>query len=456
MFCLNSNNRLFIIKICNSLIFNNLTSTTMVKKNILFLTLITIAGLCWQCGNDGGDPQPDNTPSITSFTPTSAGVGATVTITGTNFSTTASSNVVKFNGKTATVTSATATSITTTVPIGTTTGKITVEVAGKTATSSNNFTFLRYTTVSNFVGGQTGSTDGTGTTAQFSEPFNIVKDSQGNFFVTDNSNNTIRKITSQGVVTTLAGTAGQTGNTDGTGASARFNSPTSMCIDASDNLYVVDFIAHRIRKITPTGVVTTFAGSTTGASGDVDATGTSARFNNILSITIDTQGTLYVMDNGNKKIRKITPAGVVTTMFSNFNAGSTVNVLYMSPQNILYIGTNVYVGIVNQSSGVVSTLAGSSPSGFADGAGNIAKFKGVASIDTDSDGNLYVADQNNNRIRKITPAGVVSTFAGTGTAGLTDGAIEQATFTKVADISLINSTIYVLERAPANVIRKIE
>ncbi|TAD93715.1 MAG: hypothetical protein EAY75_00830, partial [Bacteroidetes bacterium] len=401
--------------------------------------------------------KPNETaPTIASFTPASGGIGATVTITGTNFSTTASSNVVKFNGTAAIVTSATATSIVTTVPVGTTTGKITVEVAGKTATSASDFTFIRYTAVSTLAGGGTGSADGTGTAARFSEAYQIVTDSQGNCFVTDNSNSTIRKITPQGVVTTFAGTVGQTGNTDGTGAAARFNSPSYMCIDASNNLYVVDFTAHRIRKITPTGEVTTFAGSTSGTSGDVDATGTNARFNNIRGMTIDTQGTLYVMDGTNKKIRKITPAGVVTTMLSNFNTVATVNALHMTSQNILYIGMNINIGIVNQTNGTVTTLAGGNSTGFADGTGTNARFALVASIGTDSDGNLYVADQNNNRIRKITPAGVVSTFAGTGTAGLTNGAVAQATFTNVSGISVTNNSIYVVERSPANIIRKIE
>jgi sugar lactone lactonase YvrE len=426
------------------------------KKYILFSLLFSLACLVWQCGNDdnGNNPTPDTSPTITSFTPTSGGIGATVTITGTNFSTTASSNVVKFNGTVATVSSATATSITTTVPTGATTGKITVEVAGKTATSASDFTFIRYATVSTLAGGGTGSTDGTGTNAKFSYPYGIVRDSQGNLFVTDFSNNTIRKITPQGVVTTFAGTAGQSGNTDGTGATARFNGPGYMCIDASNNLYVVDGNGNRVRKITPTGEVTTFAGSTTATGGNVDGQGTVARFNNIKSITINTQGTLYVMDGGNNKIRNITPAGAVTTLFNNFGAG---NVLYMSPQNVLYLAINRGLGIVNQTNGVMAgLLAGGSTTGFADGTGTNAKFNLIAAMSADTEGNLYVTDQSNYRIRKVTPAGVVTTVAGSGTSGLTDGGAAEATFTNLIGISASNNNLYVVEASPANKIRKIE
>jgi sugar lactone lactonase YvrE len=433
------------------------------KKYILFLSLFCLACLVWQCGNDGDNggnvqpAQPDTTPTIASFSPTSAGVGATVTITGTNFSTTASSNVVKFNGTTATVTNATATSLTTTVPVGATTGKITLEVAGKTATSTSDFTFIPYSTITIFAGsGASGTADGTGTAARFSNPLNIARDAQGNLYVTDNSNHTIRKITSEGVVTTFAGTAGQSGDTDGTGSAARFNGPTDICIDASGNLFVTESLANRVRKITPQGVVTVFAGSATGVSGYADATGTNARFNAPSAITIDAQGNLYVYDSANTKIRKITPAGVVTTLGSF----SSANDLYMSPQGTLYISWNSAIGKVattGLNTGVTTLWVGSNnTTGFADGAAADARFNYILGMSADADGNLYVTDRENRRIRKITPTGAVSTFAGNGTQGLANGAITQATFTRPIGISVSSANIFLVEGNGAHLIRKIE
>jgi hypothetical protein len=428
------------------------------KNNLIILSLLFIATLLWQCGNDG-DPQPDTpAPTIASFTPTSGGVGATVTITGTNFSTTAASNVVKFNGKTATVTSATATSIITTVPTGTTTGKITVEVAGKTATSASDFTFLRYTTVSIFAGGATGigSIDGIGTAAKFDNPYSIAKDSQGNLFVTDNSSHVIRKITPAGVVTTFAGTSGQAGDTNGTGAAARFRGLTGICIDASNNLYVAENLAHRIRKITPEGVVTTFAGSIDGTSGDLDATGTAARFNYPIGVAIDSQNNLYVADDINNKIRKISSTGVVTTLASSISS----RFLFVSPQNVLYHATSGGINTMNTNTGASTLLAGSNSVNFyLDGIGENARFAGVRAMSMDTEGNLYVIDSGNYRIRKITPAGVVTTLAGNNTEATINGAIEQASFDSLIGIVVDrpSNTIYVTQGSGGfNLIRKID
>jgi len=150
-------------------------------------------------------------------------------------------------------------------------------------------------------------------TVRFSNPSGITIDSSNNLYVCDTYNHTIRKITPAGVVTTFAGTAGQSGSIDGTGSVARFYAPFGITIDSSGNLYVCDYSNHTIRKITPAGMVTTIAG-TAGASGITDGTGSAARFNHPIGITIDPSGNLYVCDFFNHTIRKITPSGVVTTI----------------------------------------------------------------------------------------------------------------------------------------------
>jgi len=231
-------------------------------------------------------------------------------------------------------------------------------------------------TVSTFAGsGTSGSTNGTGTSASFNAPRGIAIDSAGNLYVTDTGNNLIRKITSAGVVTTFAGTGGSNYSIDGTGTGASFGNPRGIVIDAAGtNMYVADTATYTIRKIViATGVVTTLAGSST--SGYNDATGSSARFTNPYGLAIGTDGTLYLAEQGNHVIRKITPGGTV------------------------------------------STLAGVYGGGNANGTGDAAAFNQVSGIAMGADGVLYVADTGNNIIRKVTTAGVVTSLAGPGASG---------------------------------------
>ena len=255
--------------------------------------------------------------------------------------------------------------------------------------------------VSTFAGsGTEGTANGTGTGAQFSYTEGVAVDTSGTVYVADSSNNLIRKITSAGVVTTLAGST--QGSADGTGAGAQFYEPSDIVVDASGNLYVTDAENHRIRKVTQAGVVTTFAGS--GAIGSADGTGTSAQFVYPESIAIDSTGNLFVADMFGNTIRKITTVGVVTT------------------------------------------FAGSGVAGFADGTGTNAQFYSPAGIAIDSANNMYVADKSNNRIRKITPAGVVTTIAGSGVAGFADGTGTNAQFMTPTGIDVDSTgTLYVAD-----------
>jgi len=233
--------------------------------------------------------------------------------------------------------------------------------------------------------GTPGSADGVATAAKFYHPVGMCSDAAGNIYVADENNNMIRKMTPAGVVTTIGGQT-YAGYVDGASAVAKFNLPCGVAVDAAGNVYVADYNNNAIRKIAPDGSVSTFAGSTAGAAGASNGTGTSATFNHPYSIAIDAAGNLYVADRLNNMIRKITPAAVVTT------------------------------------------LAGQTTAGFANATGTAAQFNSPVGLAVDAKGNVYVADQNNNQIRVITASGLVTTLSGTGAQGMVNANGSFATF----------------------------
>ncbi|MCB1188831.1 MAG: hypothetical protein H7A23_06095 [Leptospiraceae bacterium] len=327
-------------------------------------------------------------------------------------------------------------------------------------------------TISTFAGsaGNSGSTDATGTEALFNQPDGIATDGT-NLYVADSNNHTIRKIEiTSGTVTTLAGSAGNSGSADGTGTAARFNKPIGIATDKT-NLYVTD-TNHTIRKIViSTGVVTTLAG-TAGTTGSNDATGTSATFNSPNGITIDSDNTnLYVSDYGNNTIRKVViSTGVVTTLAGSAgSSGSTddtgTSARFSGPAGITADSTQLYVADsknhtirkIEISTGAVTTLAGSAgATGSTDSSGTSARFNGPVGIVTDNT-NLYVSDYSNNTIRQIVISSkTVTTLAGTaGESGTTDGTGTAARFNGPAGITIYNSIIYVSD-SQNHTIRKIK
>ena len=279
--------------------------------------------------------------------------------------------------------------------------------------------------VSTFAGssGQAGSQDGVGASARFNQPGGVVVAANGNVYVADTGNATIRKIAPDGTVTTVAGSPANRGNTDGMGTAASFSSPSGIALDAGGNLFVADAMNATVRKIAPDGTVSTVAGLA-GNRGDTDGAGTAARFNFPSGVAVDAGGVLYVADTYNDTIRTISPAGMVATLagsagISGSSDGAGATALFNQPVNLAVDAAGNLVvadtgnGTIRKvtAAGAVTTIAGMAGiAGWGDSTGGIVLFNQPHSLVLDGGGSIFVADTGNAAVRKVAADGTVTTL----------------------------------------------
>jgi hypothetical protein len=320
---------------------------------------------------------------------------------------------------------------------------------------------------------QPGASDGPGAAATFNRPVGIAASASGIVYVADTQNDTIRMITAEGIVTTPAGKAPHTGSADGVGPAARFNGPGGVAVDGAGNTYVVDANNDTVRKVSLDGTVTTLAGDP-GQAGTDDGVGSAARFGTTSQgpsgIAVDGAGNLYVADTPNSTIRKVTADGAVTTLAGTAGDADCVDgtgnaALFIWPVGVAVdSGGNVFVadGQCNTirritPAGVVTTLAGDpTQSGSTDGTGANASFSFPSGVAVDASDNVYVADMDNATIRKITPEGVVTTLAGNpGLPGSTDGSGSAASFSEPANVAVDGAGVIYVADVGNNAIRRV-
>ncbi len=318
------------------------------------------------------------------------------------------------------------------------------------------------------LAGKPGSSDGNGAVAQFNSPSGIAMDKSGNLFVADTLNQTIRKITTTGVVTTIAGSPLRSGSSDGDGTSARFNRPSGIVADKDGNLFIADCFNKTIRKLSPEGAVITYAGAP-GSKSIAEGYRTSARFIYPEGLAIDSVGNLYVSEAPGYGIRKITTTGWVTTLAGTVSVKAKENEksekirpmyfkgMTFDPNDNLFVCDPTSSIIYKVSSEGVTTFAGTiGKAGSSDGVGLGSRFRTPCGITTDSAGNLYVADIGDATVRKVSPLGIVTTLAGSARVGeWADGIGGAARFNEPRGITAdLAGNMYVAD-CGNHVIRKI-
>ena len=334
------------------------------------------------------------------------------------------------------------------------------------------------------AGTGTGSHTGDGgscANATFFYPTGVASNGYSNLYVADQNNHVVRKINYTGTITTYAGT-GTAGNSgDGLLAvNAKLNKPFGVAVDRNENVYVADYYSNVVRKINTSGVIVTIAGTgVAGYSGD-NSFGVVAKLNAPYGVAVDADGNVYIADAGNNVIRKVDALGTITTVAGNgFGAGlgfghgaytgdgdMATNASLNYPEGVtidnygdLYIAdaNNNVVRKVNNHDGTISTVAGTGVSGLSGNGGPAvaAKLNFPAGVFADGHGNLYVADQGNNAVRKIDPSGTISALAGTGASGYSGdgGYASKALLNAPTSIAVDGSGLIYIADYANNVIR---
>jgi type IX secretion system substrate protein/NHL repeat-containing protein len=275
---------------------------------------------------------------------------------------------------------------------------------------------------------------GQATNAELNNVGNSVCDAAGNIYITDSGNNRIRKVNTSGIITTIAGTGtfGYSGD-GGQATNAELNSPFAITFDAFGNLYFSETNNYVVRKINTLGIISTVAGNgTAGYSGD-GGPATSAELNYPISVIFDSEGNLYMADVLNHRIRKVNTNGIITTIAGNGtgaysgDGGQATNAEIHLPHGLTTDAVgNIYIADMDNSrirkintSGIITTIAGTGTFGYSGDGGQatLAELSAPVAVSFDATGNLYIADNGNNRIRKINTSGIISTIAGNGTGG---------------------------------------
>ncbi len=280
-----------------------------------------------------------------------------------------------------------------------------------------------------------GGDGGPATSAQLDQPTGLAVDSSGNLYIADRANSNIRIVTSAGIISTLAGNGmWGYGGDGGPATSARLAGPNGLAVDSAGNLYIADTYNYRVRKVTPAGTISTLAGNgAIGFNGD-GGPATSAQLDDPTGVTVDLKGNLYIADQGANRIRMVTSSGIISTVAGNGwptgfsgDGGPAISAQLNNPTDVGADGTgNLYIADLNNArvrkvtpAGIISTVAGNGSYGFGGDGGpaTSARLNNPRGVTMDGTGNLYIADHDNHRVRRVTPAGIITTAAGNGMPG---------------------------------------
>ena len=310
--------------------------------------------------------------------------------------------------------------------------------------------------------------NGPAASAQLAAPFGVTTDAAGNLYIADTFNSKIRKVGTNGTITTVAGTGSYGFAGDGGQAtSAQLATPRGVVLDASGNLYISDTFNQRIRKVSVSGTITTVAGNGTAGYGGDNGSALSAELNYPQRLAVDSAGNLYIADTNNHRVRKVDTSGNITTVAGNGtccysgDGGVATNAQLNSPTGVTVDGSgNLYITENNNRvrmvtpGGIIGTIAGNGNYNYSGDGGlaSNASLRSPAQVTLDASGNIYVADSNNGAVRLLTPGGsAVLTIASSHTGSFTPGATGQYTITvtNAALASTTSGTVTVAETVPA-------